>query len=244
MKNQDAVNGILKEGVTHKWSYKDAAQISTNLLQRKVKGNTRLENSIKSHGVMSVIILIYSTALKGIRELYCLDGGHRLHFFTYLNLDFNVLILPDENNLSVLIDKIAILNNSSKSWTLYDFINVYCEAGKNDYKVLNAMYTRTGIPVGILSQMLMGKLNRAKASLNPIKNGTFEIKALKVTNETIDLLKKLPKMSTRMIIGFHNVRLTNDDYSFDVFKRKLKENENFLKLTQSDSYIDLFNSWF
>jgi hypothetical protein len=223
------------------------SQFNVLPFQRKAEIRKDLLDSIKKHGVITSITAIYSTAITGKRELFTLDGGHRLLCYSFLDKSFPVVILDDENDIATLVEKMAVINSSQHSWTLYNYIDVYCHLNYPDYKTLNNLMQKTGLSPSCLGTMLIGYSPANKYSYigKHIKRGEFKISSLDVTNDTIKLLKELPStMTTAMIIAFHWVRLTNDNFEFNIFKDKLNKNIKSLIAEKYSEFTNVFNSWF
>jgi hypothetical protein len=95
---------------------------------RKIDTNLKLEQSIKKIGILRPIIVNSNMEI--------LDGQHR-----YSIAKKYALPLPYYVSSSKNIDDIIDLNNSSKKWSIEDYINKYKQDGLSDYEQLD--YLRT-----------------------------------------------------------------------------------------------------
>jgi hypothetical protein len=200
-----------------------------------------LVKSMRKHGFITAIYCCYSEAITGVKELYVLDGQHRALAAQYLDIDFTVCILDYEPATGEdLIDLVSLYNNTAVSWKLETYCKAYAALGKKDYKYLVKMCKINGIAFATFAIMLTGNLDGKNAS-TACKTGTFKITSKNVALKTLDLSKMLAhKMSGRMLMALHVVRLTRDNFRFDKFRTSFDKNFKNLKSKGYDNYKEEF----
>lgn len=200
-----------------------------------------LVKSMRKHGFITGIYCCYSEAITGVRELYILDGQHRALAAQYLDIDFTVCILDFEPKTGEeLIDLVSLYNNTAVAWKLETYCKAYAALGKKDYKYLVKMCKINGVAFATFAMMLTGNSNSAKTAC---KTGAFKITSRNVAIKTLDLSKVLDhKMSGRMLMALHVVRLTKDHFRFDKFKKAFNKDYEALKSKGFDNYRDEFTA--
>jgi len=202
-----------------------------------------LVKSMQKQGFISHIYCCYSKAINGAKELYVLDGQNRALAAHYLNIPFYVGILPQEpKTVEELVNLVAIYNNTSIAWRLETYCKAYATIGKPDYVELLQLSKENGQSVNTIGFLLSGgAAYKACADNSPIKKGTFKISAKITTVETLRLAKLLThKMSGRMLVAFHSVRLTKDNFDFNKFKFEFNRDYKNLRSLRLDDFTEKF----
>lgn len=204
-----------------------------------------LVKSMQERGFITHVYCCYSKAITGTRELYVLDGQHRALAAQYLNIPFHVAILEIEpETTEELVHLVAVYNNTSVSWQLETYCKAYAILGKVDYLELLRISKENGQTISTTAYLLSGVFN-AKSVNNStsIKTGAFKINAKISAEQTFLLIKDLKfKMSGRMLMAFHYVRLTKDNFNFFKFKTEFNKEYKNLKSLRLDDFTEKFIS--
>jgi hypothetical protein len=179
-----------------KWLKQDSNQ-GFNILEginRAIKPAqvTKMSISIDKMGVIRPIV-VASLGYKGKKGLYIVDGQHLYFALLRLNLPIPYVVI-NVNNDEELVDRLALLNTTSKSWTLSDYIQVWAYINP-DYKVLQHHIKRSDLEVSTVASVLQNQPTSSMTSF--IKKGTFNVKnvdrAVEVMDYVTDYLKVIPR---------------------------------------------------
>ena len=172
-----------------------------DMINRDIKPGqvTTLANSILNMGVIRPIVVAPLNFGKYSGK-YIIDGQHEYFALMRLNMDFPYVEIAIKNEQE-LVEKMALLNSSSKSWILVDYIKAWGYL-INDYKILNRYYNTYDFELGIVAALLMNrpvKSNCGGTSISKeIKKGTFkvlkEVEAVTILDYVTDILKIVPRM--------------------------------------------------
>jgi hypothetical protein len=138
--------------------------------------------SIRKIGVIRAVITTTTNIIEGDKKTYIIDGQH---LATALEREgapipyFDIDITSEED----LIEKMALLNNSSKSWDLMNYINAW-KMIRPDYMKLFKWKNMYDIEVSMLA-CIATNMPSIRYGTQPIKNGTFTI----TNSKTEDMCK-------------------------------------------------------
>jgi hypothetical protein len=209
---------------------------------------TKLAVSVNKMGIIRPVVVAYISFIDGTRKLFIIDGQHLFNALIRNNMDIPYVII-DVKDKTDLVEKIALLNASSKNWTMLDYITAWASLS-NDYVKLNHYYQVYDIDLCTLATILLGQSIDGSNTVKTIKNGKFKIVDEKL-NTTIldnitDLLKVIPRMArndnryaTREYTKFlRTTRTYNHKKFIDNLKKNKKE---FILATQEDGkLVELF----
>ena len=128
--------------------------------------------SLRKQGCIRAVICCKTNLIEGVEKLYIIDGQH---LATALEREgqpipyIEYTVKSEED----LIDKMAYLNNSSKSWDLTNYINAW-KMIKPDYMKLfkwKNLYDLEPTMIAAIAQNMVS----IRYSTRPIKDGTFVI---------------------------------------------------------------------
>lgn len=85
---------------------------------------TKLSNSINEMGVLRPVVIAVISFVTGKPLKYIIDGQHLFNALLRNNMDIPYIIINITDQVD-LIEKIALLNASSRSWTLLDYIHAW-----------------------------------------------------------------------------------------------------------------------
>lgn len=238
MKNQ-----ILKKDSKQSFSYLAGINRAINPAQV-----TKLAESVNKMGIIRPVVVAYIAFVDGIKKLYIIDGQHLFNALIRNNMDIPYVII-DVKDKTDLVEKIALLNASSKNWTMLDYITAWSSLSQ-DYVKLNHYYQVYDIDLATLATILMGGSVDGSNTVRTIKNGQFKIVDEKfnvsILDYVTDLLKVIPRMArndnryaSREYVKFlRNTKTYNHKKFIDNLKKNKKE---FILATQEDGkLVELF----
>ena len=216
---------------------------------------TKLASSLEKMGVVRPVVVATIDFVDGSKKVYIIDGQHLYHALMRMGWDipYTEIVIKDSVDLA---EHLALLNASSKSWSMKDYITVWSNVNK-DYVKLNKYFNTYDIELNQLADVLMN--NSCNANTNNIisrviKRGEFiiddEKRGVYLLNCVTDALKIIPRMdrlSNKMFISsfvnFINTCVKYDHAQFmsslklhkDKFKLSTQDEEEFKKLLKSIS---------
>lgn len=107
-------------------------------------------------------------------RLKVIDGQHRLAIAKDLRLPVKYVIEKK------LID-MAIINSTSKTWTMVDYVHRYAAQGNKNYTELVAFQKSHAIPINLCALLLAGSEKGNGATL--LRTGQFKVEAPAFANE-------------------------------------------------------------
>jgi len=209
---------------------------------------TKLAESVNKMGIIRPVVVAYIAFVDGIKKLYIIDGQHLFNALIRNNMDIPYVIIEVKDKTD-LVEKIALLNASSKNWTMLDYITAWASLSQ-DYVKLNHYYQVYDIDLATLATILMGGSVDGSNTVRTIKNGQFKIVDEKfnvsILDYVTDLLKVIPRMArndnrytAREYVKFLR---TTKTYNHKKFIDNLKKNKKeFILATQEDGkLVELF----
>jgi hypothetical protein len=209
---------------------------------------TKLANSLLKLGNVRPITVCEIDFINGKKGYYIIDGQHLFNALLRLGWDIPYVVVDVEDKAD-LVEKIALLNSSSKSWTMQDYVTAWASLIP-DYVKLNHYFQVYDIEMGVLAAILSecstsGTINRR------IKQGEFVIvneeENVSIVNGLTDILKVIPRMNRfenkYVCTEYVNFRRTTGcDYDHDEFMKNLEKNkQKFILATQEqDKLSDMF----
>jgi len=205
---------------------------------------TKMCNSIDKMGVIRPVVVATFDFLTGDPVTYIIDGQHLYH--ACMRLGYNVPYTEIQINDSVdLAEKLALLNNSSKSWSMHDYIKVWSNVEK-DYVKLNRYFNTYDIELSQVADILMNnqcRFNLGGTNISgPIKRGEFKINdekkgvfLLDCITDALKIIKRMDRMSNKLFISSY-VNFINTCYLYDhkLFLANLKVNKDKFKMITQD----------
>lgn len=132
----------------------------------------KIVTSLRKQGCIRAVICCRTNIIEGIEKLYIIDGQH---LATALEREGEPIPYVEYKIESEedLIDRMAYLNNSSKSWGLMDYVNAW-KMIRPDYMKLfkwKNMYDIEPTMIAAIATLTPS----IRYSTQPIKDGTFKI---------------------------------------------------------------------
>lgn len=158
---------------------KDYSKFSFLTTNRSLDGKhiQKMIISIRKMGITRPVITTTTNIIEGIKKTYVIDGQHLLSALEREGLEVPYIELDIKDEFD-LIDKMAYLNNSSKSWILMDYINAW-KMLKPDYMQLFKWHNIYNLEPTMIAAIATLNSN-IKHTSAPIKDGTFKITNIKV----------------------------------------------------------------
>ena len=209
---------------------------------------TKLAESVIKMGIIRPVVIAYISFVDGVRKPYIIDGQHLFNALIRNAMDIPYVVI-DIKDKTDLVEKIALLNASSKNWSMLDYITAWASLS-NDYVKLNHYYQVYDIDLCTLATILLGQSVDGSNTIKTVKNGKFKVVDEKlnvsILDYVTDLLKVIPRMArndnrytTREYIKFlRNTKTYNHKKFIDNLKKNKKE---FILATQEDGkLVELF----
>jgi len=175
---------------------------------------------------------------------YIIDGQHLYHALLRLgcSIPYVEIIIEDEEDLA---ETLAAFNNSSRSWTMRDYLQVWAHI-EEDYRKLRHYFNVYDIELAQLAELLMDGTctpHIGGGAISPIlKKGEFqiedEVKAVKLLDYVTEALKIIPRLdrvSNKMFISSY-VSYVNSVVAYDhaKFLKNLETHKSKFKLATID----------
>ena len=96
---------------------------------------TKLAQALTMMGIIRPIVIANISFMSGIPGWYIVDGQHLFNALLRLGMDIPYVFI-DVKDKKDLVEKIALLNASSKTWSLQDYVTAWSSL-ENDYVKLN-----------------------------------------------------------------------------------------------------------
>lgn len=214
--------------------------ISLNRILRPGKV-TVLAKAIEKMGVIRPIVAAEFTYL-GKKGLYIIDGQHLYHALLRNNMDFPYVEIKITDDMD-LVETMATLNNTSKSWALVDYIQAWSYVNPN-YKILMKHFNTYDLEILQIASILHSNkvLVMDSSTSKAIKNGQFNVtneeKCIKLFDCITDTLKIIPRMDrmsnktfVSAYVDYYNSTKKYDHHKFLEF---LKKNIKKLQFVTAD----------
>lgn len=132
----------------------------------------KMITSIRKMGVLRAVITTTTNLIEGEEKTYIIDGQHLATALERegLPIPFIQIDIVSEEDL---VEKMAYLNNSSKSWDLMNYINAW-KMIRPDYMKLFKYKNMYDIEISMLA-CIATMMPSIRYGTQPIKNGTFAI---------------------------------------------------------------------
>jgi hypothetical protein len=199
----------------------------------------KIADSVKKMGILRAVIVAELDFITGKKGLYVIDGQHLMFALIRLGYDIPYITIKITNQQE-LVETIALLNSSSKSWVLNDYVTAWGSL-KNDYKKLNHYANNVySIEISMVASVLSGNVLTTGGSVTRmIKNGTFAIRnekkaitLLDYLTDALDVVARMNRYENRYFCSEYvkYVKEEGADYNHDVFIRKLKKNKDLISM--------------
>jgi len=205
---------------------------------------TKLSTSLDKMGVRRPVIVATIDFIDGNKTTYIIDGQHLYHALMRMGWDVPYTEVEIKDNVD-LAEHLALLNSSSKSWTMKDYILVWSVINK-DYIKLSKYFNTYDIELSQVAEILMnntcsGTVGGSHVS-TLIKKGEFAIDdekrgvtLLNYVTDALKLVKRMDRMSNKLFIATYvNFVNTYEKYNHKQFLANLKLNKEKFKTITLD----------
>lgn len=205
---------------------------------------TKLSSSLDKMGVVRPVVVSTFSFIDGNKTTYIIDGQHLYHALMRLGWDVPYVEIEIKDDIS-LAEHLALLNSSSKSWSMKDYILVWSGIQK-DYVKLSKYFNTYDIELSQIAQILMdnscaSNLGGSRIS-SVIKKGEFciddekrGVMLLNYVTDALKIVKRMDRMSNRLFIASYvNFINTYDRYDHKQFLANLKLNKDKFKIITQD----------
>lgn len=212
---------------------------------------TTLAKSIEKIGITRPVVVTKISFITGKPLKYIIDGQHLFNACIRIGCDvpYTEIEVKDKKDL---VQKIALLNSSSRSWTILDYVTAWASLVP-DYVKLNHYFQVYDIELSAIAAILSEDLLTSGAGVGrKIKNGSFKIlnekENVRIIDHLTDVLKIIPRMNrfeNRYTCSEYVKFLrTTPKYDHNKFLAKLEKNkEKFILATQEPKLLsDLFKN--
>lgn len=212
---------------------------------------TKLATSISRIGIIRPVVVAKIDFLDE-PGVYVIDGQHLFYALMRADMDIPYVVITVDDKRD-LVEKIALLNASSKSWCMIDYLTAWSHVS-NEYKKLQHYYNIYDFELCFLASVLMGYSTRKSMGGAPsakIKKGEFKVsheESKKVFLDCLtDVLKIVPRMNR-----VENLYLCNEygkfykdqgrDYVHESFMRALvkKRSQLILSTQEEGKLVEMF----
>mgnify|MGYP003862762605 FL=1 len=129
--------------------------------------------SIRTMGVIRPVVCIETDVISGKKQRYITDGQHLFTGLVAEGLEIPYIILDVEDEIELVV-KMAKMNNSSKSWTLLNYVNAF-KPYLPDYQKLFKMRNTYNIEPLMLAAICTRGTSAVVSDSRLIKSGHFKI---------------------------------------------------------------------
>jgi len=205
---------------------------------------TKLAKSLELIGIVRPVVIAEMSFINGKTLKYIIDGQHIFNALIRLGWDIPYVTIQVKDKQD-LVEKIALLNASSKTWSMQDYVTAWASL-KEDYVKLNHYFEVYDIELSELAAILSNNLRSGGKSQNTIKSGDFKIvnetKNVEILNYVTDMLKVIPRMNRvenrYTIKEYVKFLRSNPKYDHQLFLAKLAKNkQQFILATQENGKL-------
>ena len=164
--------------------------------------------SINKMGCIRDVITVTTNVFEGTTKTYVIDGQHLLNALIRQNAPVTYRSL-NLNTVEEIVTCMAMLNNSSKSWNLLDYVNAY-KVVNNDYMKLLKYINIYNLEPTMIA-MIATNTHKSTSISKLIKEGSFSISNSKtevMCKEFSDIFLKIGKADRWVKFNFLEVFLS------------------------------------
>lgn len=195
----------------------------------------RLRDSMKEKYLRIPIIVNEKFAI--------IDGQHRFYNCMELGLPIYYIV-----NKGYKLDDVQRLNSNSSNWTMDDYVDGYCQMGRQDYVKYKHYKDKFGFSHAETRGLLTGSTSKNTAP--EFKQGLFQITNeegfLEVAHKLLEIGKYYDGYRRRSFVSAMLALFRNPKFDYDIFLRKLPyQRTKLVDLNTKGDYLevieDLYN---
>jgi hypothetical protein len=209
---------------------------------------TKLANSVTKMGIIRPIVLTSISFIDGKPAWYIIDGQHLFNALLRNGVDIPYVFI-DVKDKKDLVEKIALLNASSKSWVIQDYVTAWASL-ENDYVKLNTYFNIYDLEFTVLATILANQIPYSRVGNSPItkkiKNGEFKIieeeHVVKILDQLTDVLSILKRQNRHenfyLCSEYVSFCKNSVNYDHKKFMKKLHDKKkDFILATQEEGKL-------
>lgn len=159
---------------------------------------TKLANSVNKMGIIRPVVVAEIAFIDGKKKPYIIDGQHLFNALIRNNMDIPYVVI-NISDKKELVEKIALLNASSKNWAMVDYVTAWSSLVP-DYVKLNHYFQVYDFEISFIAGVLLTLPSADTGSSGrKIKSGEFKIsnekENLQILDYVTDMLKVVPRMN-------------------------------------------------
>lgn len=211
---------------------------------------TKMAESVSRIGITRPVVVGYFE-YQGRKDHYIIDGQNLYHALLRLGYHIPYKVIDIENEED-MVEKIALLNTSSKTWSLMDYVTAWSYI-RPHYKKLSHFFNVYDLDLSSIASVMYGYLGTSNANITKvIKEGNFEIKdldksirILDCTTDVLNIVPRLDRNANRSFVSAYTgfIGTNYDTYDHARFCKYLKRNAEKLQLVNADKDVitEFFN---
>ena len=210
---------------------------------------TKLAKSLEMMGIIRPVVIAEIAFINGKTGKYIIDGQHIFNALIRLGWEIPYVTIPVKDKQD-LVEKIAMLNASSKTWSMQDYVTAWSSL-KQDYVKLNHYFQVYDLEINELAAILMNGIRSGSGITKTIKLGEFKIvneqRNVEILNYVTDMLKVVPRMNRYenkyAVSEYVKFLRSTQGYNHTKFINNLKKNkQKFVLATQEQGKLsELFS---
>lgn len=177
----------------------------------KIQHVNSMQESVERHGILRNVIIVF---IKHLNKYAIVDGQHLSVALQNMGMDIPCTLVNcqnDEEVTQLMID----LNNTSKSWSVTNFLNAYCKNGIYEYQKALKVTKEHKLTISDFEFIYLGNGEHQHKSF---KQGLMKFANEKDSDKLLDaVLKVRSHISNKAVIRralIKVMRLTNDYAKF------------------------------
>ena len=224
---------------------KDSNSLAFNLLagiNRAINPSqvTKLATSVNLLGILRPVIVASISFISGVPVYYIIDGQHLYFALIRNNMDIPYIVINIKSK-EHLVESIALLNASSKNWTITDYVTSWSSV-EDDYKKLLYYFNIYDFELSTVAGILATGSVMGYNVSTIIKKGKFKVnyedKAVVLLNNLTDVLKIVPRMNrylNRYICSEYIAFFKEcNNYNHNAFLKALAKNKEIFTLATQE----------
>lgn len=205
---------------------------------------TKMAESVNRIGITRPVVVAYFE-YKGVKDYYIIDGQNLYHALLRLgsHIPYRIIEVDSEEDM---VEKIALLNTSSKTWSLHDYVVAWSYI-RPDYKKLGHFFNVYDMDISSIASVMHGYHGTSNSNITKvIKEGKFEIKDLErsirildYTSDVLNIVPRLDRNANRSFVSAYTAFVSNnfDTYDHARFRKYLTRNAERLQLVNADKEL-------
>jgi hypothetical protein len=223
---------------------RDYAKFSYLPMNREVQAShvESMVKSLRKMGCIRDVIVVYTNILEGIYKTYIVDGQHLFNGLIRENMAiaYRTITVKTEKDL---VENMAALNNTSKSWKLLDYINAY-KVIYTDYMKLLKYINMYNLEPTMIAMIGTKNYKHSGGLSKLIKSGDFTItnnKTEEMCKAFSDIFIKIGKADRWVKFNFLDVFATEyDTYNHATTLKNVEKHISTIKAMADPIYAKEF----